>query len=197
MTERIAILGWGSLLWDPHPFDGRHHGWDRDGPVIPIEFSRVSRKRKNALTLVIDPEHGVPTRVAYALGKHESPEEAHRELMERERAAQTHEIGLLRRGSGDEPDPSQKAAAEIAAWAAEKEIDAVVWTNFPGDFHVRLGRKFSVAAAKEHLMGLSGAELEQAVTYIHRAPQFVRTPLRDALREDPWFRRLREDLGLI
>ena len=34
----IAILGWGSLLWDERPeFDGQHGDWKFDGPVVPLE----------------------------------------------------------------------------------------------------------------------------------------------------------------
>jgi len=43
---KIAILGWGSLIWDARLlsinttlFD---NGWSSDGPDLPIEFSRVS-----------------------------------------------------------------------------------------------------------------------------------------------------------
>ena len=37
----IAILGWGSLIWDPRDlqFDGQ---WRENGPLFPIEFSRPS-----------------------------------------------------------------------------------------------------------------------------------------------------------
>jgi hypothetical protein len=40
---KIAILGWGSLLWDKRPeFDEQHDEWQFDGPKLKIEFSRVS-----------------------------------------------------------------------------------------------------------------------------------------------------------
>ncbi|MHC2302867.1 hypothetical protein [Rhizobium mongolense] len=58
---RIAILGWGSLIWDQRPeFDMHHKGWLRGGPVLMLEFSRISESRKSALTLVIDNTHGEP-----------------------------------------------------------------------------------------------------------------------------------------
>ena len=48
---KIAILGWGSLIWNQNglPVKGQ---WKKNGPVLPIEFSRVSRDGR--LTLVID-----------------------------------------------------------------------------------------------------------------------------------------------
>jgi hypothetical protein len=50
---KIAILGWGSLLWDKskREFDDQHDGWRFDGPVLKIEFSRISSSHDNALTL--------------------------------------------------------------------------------------------------------------------------------------------------
>lgn len=72
---KIAILGWGSLIWDKRNL--RLAGeWQVGGPVLPIEFSRVSGYGR--LTLVIDPLHGVasegrppfsvPAAVAYVNG---------------------------------------------------------------------------------------------------------------------------------
>jgi len=67
---RIAILGWGSLLWEGGPeFDSWHGPWQYDGPTLKLEFSRVSKKRLRALTLVIDSEHGTETAVAWCLAK--------------------------------------------------------------------------------------------------------------------------------
>lgn len=67
---RIAILGWGSLLWDGGPeFDKWHGPWEYDGPSLKLEFTRVSEKRLKALTLVIDAEHGTETSVAWCLSK--------------------------------------------------------------------------------------------------------------------------------
>lgn len=73
----IAILGWGSLLWDTShkDFDEQREDWRFDGPALKLEFSRKSAKRRlNALTLVIDPTHGQSCQVAYALSKRASSE---------------------------------------------------------------------------------------------------------------------------
>ena len=52
-----AILGWGSLIWDPRDLQQHIGPWLKLGPVLPIESSRVSSGRW--LTLVIDDENGV------------------------------------------------------------------------------------------------------------------------------------------
>jgi hypothetical protein len=60
--QTVAILGWGSLIWDSThaDFDKWHDAWLDDGPPIQLEFSRVSSvaPRQNVLTLVVDPAHG-------------------------------------------------------------------------------------------------------------------------------------------
>ena len=39
MPPQIAILGWGSLLWEERPeFDKRHDGWRCDGPSLKLDF---------------------------------------------------------------------------------------------------------------------------------------------------------------
>jgi hypothetical protein len=54
MPPKIAILGWGSLLWEGGAeFDRWHDEWRLDGPVLRLELSRVSSRRLDALTLVI------------------------------------------------------------------------------------------------------------------------------------------------
>lgn len=46
----IAILGWGSLIWCPGNLRIRGP-WRHDGPVLPIEFARISADGR--LTLVV------------------------------------------------------------------------------------------------------------------------------------------------
>src|SRR5713226_4147257 len=93
---RIAILAWGSLLWEGGlQFDSWHHAWQYDGPTLKIEFSRVSKRRLGALTLVIDPDHGSPTTVAWCLSKRESLENAIADLRCRENCL-VEDIGRIR-----------------------------------------------------------------------------------------------------
>ena len=49
---KIAILGWGSLIWQPKELKFvANIGWKENGPVLPIEFARISKDGR--LTLVI------------------------------------------------------------------------------------------------------------------------------------------------
>src|SRR5438105_2234330 len=82
---RIALLGWGSLLWEGGPeFDKYHEDWQFDGPQVPLEFSRISKRRLGALTLVVDQDHGIPTTVAWCLSRRRRVEDAIRDLQCRE-----------------------------------------------------------------------------------------------------------------
>ena len=48
--KNIAVIGWGSLIWSPGRLE-LQSGWRRDGPLLPVEFARVSQDGR--LTLVI------------------------------------------------------------------------------------------------------------------------------------------------
>jgi hypothetical protein len=53
----IAVIGWGSLPWDPRELrvEGQPgQQFTADGPALPLAFSRVSKDGR--LTLVIDPK---------------------------------------------------------------------------------------------------------------------------------------------
>ena len=47
---KIAILGWGSLVWNPRNLSIINSAWHPDGVLLPIEFARISRDGR--LTLV-------------------------------------------------------------------------------------------------------------------------------------------------
>lgn len=49
---KIAILGWGSLIWNPENLNYyTEFGWSKNEPKLPIEFLRISNNGR--LTLVI------------------------------------------------------------------------------------------------------------------------------------------------
>lgn len=184
----IAILGWGSLLWDTNPaFDAQHDHWKMEGPVLPIEFCRVSTSRGGALTLVLDTEHGQRCRVAYCLSKRKNIDDVVCDLRCREGTTVSN-IGRCVRGN----NCGSGFGADISAWAEEKSLDAVVWTalksNFQTKSHCR--QAFSVRRALAHIQSLDSIGKSKAAEYIWRAPDFVDTPLRRALQVEPWFKSL-------
>lgn len=190
---KIAILGWGSLIWDRRPeFDDQHEQWEPDGPLLKLEFSRISESRQGALTLVIDDVHGEECRVQYALSKRRRLEDAIADLRCREGTV-LRRIGNYRAdGSGQGAPPVPDA---IKAWVAGQGFYAVIWTGLPSNFKEFRKKqelpdeaaKFSVDNAIAHIQGLSSQAKAMAATYVWRAPDYVNTPLRRALQAAPWF----------
>ena len=60
---KIACIGWGSLIWNSGVLKIRNK-WYEDGPILPIEFSRISDDGR--VTLIID-KSGTPVRTLWAL----------------------------------------------------------------------------------------------------------------------------------
>lgn len=184
---KIAILGWGSLLWDGGPeFDRWHEPWKDDGPTLKLEFSRVSISQSGALTLVVDEEHGSPTRVAWGLSKRGTIDDAVCDLRCRE-GTTIENIGRLLVAQATGPTDGEPEKS-IVAWARSKKLDGVIWTALTSNFQEKTKKPFSVAAAIEHLKTLDPVGKAKAAEYAWRAPAFVQTELRAALQGEPWFR---------
>lgn len=180
---RIAILGWGSLIWDPRNLP-REGVWHTGGPVFPIEFSRISVDCR--LTLVIDPANGVPVITRYVQSPRADLDDAVSDLCEREGTA-TSRIGFV-----DLPCESRRCEVHpplvplIRAWSAGHGFDAVVWTDLCANFEDEMGQPFSVERAEAYLLRLPKSAADRARRYISNAPPEVDTPLRRRLREAGW-----------
>ena len=90
MSSRIAIIGWGSLIGRPKTLTAT--SFDSDGPILPIQFSRVSRS--GSVTLVKDLQHGIPVKTWFAMSTSENLDQAIKNLMEREETVEEF-IGFL------------------------------------------------------------------------------------------------------
>lgn len=188
---QVAILAWGSLIWDNRwpAFDDQRGNWLEDGPVLPLEFSRVSKTRKGALTLVIDPDNGSDCKVMYAMSRRKNPADAIADLRDREGTIMDH-MGFY---FAEEPERKCVPAVPdaIPAWAKKKKFDVVVWagmpSNFPGKNAVKKGEAFSIDAAAAHLQAITAEGKAAAATYVWRAPELVVTKLRTRLQSEPWF----------
>lgn len=187
MTKRIAILGWGSLLWDKRPeFDDRHSQWALDGPDLKIEFSRISKTRSGGLTLVVDPSNGTHCRVAHAISTRRTPEDAICDLRSREGTTRS-KIGIYFVDGSVIQSKDRETLDAIRAWAATKVFDVVIWKDLSSNFEKVCGHPFSVDNALAHLRALDENAKSGTVTYVSQAPAFVNTPLRTAIEAEPWF----------
>lgn len=189
---KIAILGWGSLLWEGgEEFDRWHDVWREGGPILKLEFSRISeKKRLGALTLVIDEEHGIPVTVAWCLSSRARLEDVVSDLRCRE-DTMVENISYLNIVSLGNRSNDSTAENRILEWAQAKVMDAVVWTSLKSNFTKKTAQRFSVANAVSYLKALSPEGKSKAAEYVWRAPAFVETPVRSALQKEPWFQEYR------
>jgi len=188
---KIAILGWGPLLWDQRAeFDEQHEDWQFDGPSLKLEFSRVSQTRNGALTLVLDTKNGRPCQVAYALSKRNNPDDAIYDLRCRE-GTTLRNIGFYFADNSRKQSREEEVLKGIQSWASERKIDVVIWTDLASNFQDKSKCKmpFSIEAALCHIQALDSEGKAKAAEYVWRAPRFIETPLREALQLQPWFQK--------
>lgn len=153
---KVAILGWGSLLWDARDeFDEQHYEWQFDGPILKLEFSRISQTRSGALTLVLDSTNGRPCQVAYALSRRTIPGDTIADLRSREGTA-TKNIGCYFLDGSSTHGRDPEVLNTIAAWASDKKIDVTIWTDLASNFREKGREKssFTIERALNHLKSL-------------------------------------------
>ncbi len=183
----IAIIGWGSLLWDLEILEEHvDPQWHRGiGPVLPLEFSRVSPKRKRALALIIDPDHGTKCATSLVVSRKISLKAAVQDLAARERAP-LDRIGFASTsGAWNSTVPNLENPLE--SWLEASGFNAAVWTDLPRNFEEVTGEVFSITSAIAYLQTLSGEALLEAKRYIELAPEETMTQLRRALSDETWW----------
>jgi hypothetical protein len=200
---KIAILGWGSLLWDPRdlklvaPFE-------LTGPSLPIEFCRVSKNLR--LTLIIHEEFGTLCQTYAATSAFTNRAEAMENLRVREGMSSTGDVGFAIVANQERSHTATKlhphATETIADWTANAGYDAAIWTALDSRFEEQATEPFSVNAAMRFLEKLAQHNPESfvgALDYIRRAPDATQTPVRDRTAaqwpdeaRSPWGDRLPE-----
>lgn len=191
-----AVIGWGSLIWDLENL-GVHVTGDwrmRAGPRLPLEFSRVSPKRKLALAVCLDPEHGAPCHSHWILSRRKGLDAVVEDLARRERAV-PERIGAVCVGAGRARGRLDPVVQAVRDWCLASGLDGAVWTDLESNFFDHLGEPFSVARAVAYLSGLEGESRNEAVRYIQNAPTTTDTPLRRRLAAEAWWRAEAERLA--
>jgi len=182
---KIAVLGWGSLLWDPRDLQ-LAGAFALTGPNLPIEFCRVSKNHR--LTLVIDETFGTLCQTYAATSACASLEEAVENLRLREGMSSAADVGFIvtagqtRGAHAAERHPH--AVETIADWALHGGYDAAIWTALESGFERQTGEPFSVNAAMRFLEKLEQHDQEaftRALEYIRRAPEATQTPVRETV----------------
>ena len=182
---KIAILAWGSLVWDPRELQTAAK-FAADGPLLPIEFCRISADGR--LTLAIDEDFGAICKTYSASSGLDSLDAAIENLQTREGMAHARAVGFVETAPGRQSDFAAQShpqvVATIGAWAKSAGYDAAIWTALKSNFADwgKGGEPFSVTAALQYLEALEGeepAKFAHALAYIRAAPPEVETPVRE------------------
>ena len=188
MKNPIAILGYGSLIWDLDDLAPKVQGdWRMSaGPSLPLEFSRISPKRKLSLVVVIDTAAGdlCPTHVIDSTRA--TVPEAVADLAARERTEAAH-IGWVDLAAGTSHSNRDGVAEAVRDWCEATGAAGAVWTDLDGNFEQETGSPFTVERGIAYLQTLEGENLAAAREYIDGAPSGTDTPLRRVLRSQPWW----------
>ena len=188
LRGRIAILGWGSLIWDLDDLAPKVEGdWlIGHGPDLPMEFSRISPKRRRALVVCLDAAVGAPCRTNAILSARAGIDEAIDDLRARERAQRREQIGAV--FQGEVAQAATPAVAEaVLEWCDRTGAAGAVWTDLDPNYMAETGEAFSIERGLAYLRRLEGDSLVEAVRYIQYAPAATDTPLRRALAAADWW----------
>jgi hypothetical protein len=179
---KIAILGWGSLLWQPKElqFD-KEIGWSENGPFLPIEFARISKDGRLTLVITEDVEE---VKTYFAISNYETLEEAVLNLAVREGC------GRKQIGSYDKSENTFSTAVffekNILEWINHTDIDAVIWTNLgeKWEFKNDNGEVIKIVDRVDYLKKLKNHKRALAEEYIRRTPTQIKTQFRGLIEKE-------------
>jgi hypothetical protein len=173
------------LVWDPRELQTAAK-FAPDGPLLPIEFCRISADGR--LTLAIDETFGAICNTYSAPSAADTLDAAIENLRLREGMGNARAVGFVEPASGRQSEVATErhpeVVATISAWAASKGYDAAIWSALASNFdeYDKGGELFSVSAALRYLETLEKddpAKFAAALDYIRNAPPEVETPVRE------------------
>lgn len=177
---KIAILGWGSLIWQPKELKyDKQLGWRPNGPLLPIEFSRISSDGR--LTLVID-SNASPVQTLYTVSLYEKLDEAILDLAVREGSGKA-SIGYYNKEKDEFSPDNFQFKNEIRKWIDNTDCDAVIWTNLSRKFKDKIGLVHNSDNVIRYLETLPEETKVIAEEYIRKAPKQIDTSIRKSIEE--------------
>ncbi len=165
---RIAVLGWGSLVWDARELPIQRE-WFKDGPLVQVEFARQSRDKR--ITLVLE-KNSPAVRTLWAVMDCTNMEDATESLWNREGRPKREHICKWSKG-----ERSPDLIHGLEAWIQSRSIEEVIWTGLPPTFNDTENESMLEQILK-HLNDLSGAERDNAERYVRKTPRQIDTPYR-------------------
>lgn len=168
MGEKIACLGWGSLIWNLGVLrvDG---DWQHCGPKVKVEFVRRSKSGLLTLVLFNDAE---PVRSQWIWMDAEDLDGAILNLATREGHGKPIPLEYI----GQWPRDTDSRIIDLESWAGKHGADHVIWTALPPRFRNPKTGKYenhfwpSEDCAVDYLRTLRNSKLEDAKKYVLRAP---------------------------
>lgn len=179
---KIAVLGWGSLIWDmEREFSVVYSEWLSDGPILPIEFARVSSKYP--LTLVIL-EGSKNVRTLWNIVSANSLNVAIQSLSSREGLPSTKNISFidcLNNTSSTTINSSHESI--LKQWCIEQKCDALIWTGLTSNFTKKTSKVLNIENVLYYLNNLTLDRKFLAKEYIFSAPSQIQTGFRKQIEE--------------
>jgi hypothetical protein len=178
----IAILGWGSLCWNPGELL-TVGGWEPTGPMLPIEFARISRADRLNLCLFAGADL---VQVYWIRSAAPDLETARDNLRSRQNCVTAADIGYLARDGSFQFRSLPGLAANVKSWLeVHPDLEAVIWTDLRSNFEAKTGgTSFTVESGIAWLQELVRANRHQrAEEYLRKAPPQTETRLRARARE--------------
>lgn len=178
---KIAILGWGSLIWSPQALKiDKTIGWQSNGPILPIEFARISNDGR--LTLVIS-ENGTKVQTLHAVSTYKTLDEAILDLAIRENSGRR-SIGCYDKIQNKSHNNAFKYGHEIKEWIDNTDIDAVIWTDLSENWSVKSGPDVNLNNRINYLKSLRGNKSVRAEEYIRKTPFQIKTKYRTLIEKE-------------
>jgi hypothetical protein len=179
-SPRIAVIGFGSLIWRNRSRHGKlrlSSGWHTDGPLLPVEYSRVSGNGR--LTLVILPD-AEPQRALWAYSSCSSLDDARENLRKREGKVKSRYIGIWERDATPGDDPTTRT---VSRWAEGSNLESAVWTELPPRDRFGVERQMPAEEALDYLASLKDWKRRTAREYIIKTPGQIDTEVRRLARD--------------
>lgn len=165
---KIACIGWGSLIWNTESLACQNK-WFEDGPLLPIEFTRISSN--NRVTLIID-ENSNPVRTLWSLMLPSNIDDCINSLMIREG---TTKENIHYTSLNDKSEDIIKST--IRRWLSEKNLDSAIWTALSYSKKTN-NKRPDLQDIVKHLEQLTVNERRLAEEYIRNAPRQIDTEYR-------------------
>jgi hypothetical protein len=176
---KVAIIGWGSLIWDKGSGANQlktSSEFIADGPIFNIEFCRISKDGR--VTLVIDSACGVPTSTYWTISEHRELGDAIENLRLREGTSNNYIHYVDSKGNHNFHDNDSLVSAKN--WLlTHVDLDAMIWTGLVSNWSAKTGASFTLESLRSYLTSNIGTACWPDIRrYFVNAPSSVQTPAR-------------------